>query len=72
MDLWIINSSTIELLTPANLLQCEYHSNFVCGSFQLIITKICTEHGMSMFKLLKTCTQLWKSTIDYYTSMNDH
>ena len=58
MDLWIINSSTIELLTSASLSQCEYHSNFVCSSFQWIIQKICTEHGMSMLKLLKTCTQL--------------
>ena len=37
MDLWIINSSTIELITPASLSQCEYHNNFVCSSFQWII-----------------------------------
>ena len=39
MDLWIINSSAIELLTPASLSQCQYHNNFVCNSFQWIITE---------------------------------
>ena len=39
MDLWIINSSTIELPTPASLSQSEYHNNFVCSSFQWIITE---------------------------------